>query len=97
MTDNIPETNRWAAEEINKVLVTLRLSPYCNAEPTSQPGIVNIAYGPEPALLKPLQANVDALMFIRYLSTHLPSPEIIIALLDRKRSAQPQAPTPVFD
>ena len=97
MTDTIPESNCWAANEINKVLVALQLSPYCNAEPTTQPGIVNIAYGPEPALLKPLQANVDALMFIRFLSTHLPSPEIIVALLDRKRAAQPQPPTPIFD
>ncbi|OCA02294.1 hypothetical protein [Akkermansia glycaniphila] len=97
MIDNAPEANRWAAAEINRALVALRLSPYCNAEPTTQPGVVNIAYGPEPALLKPHQANVDALMFARYLSTHLPSPEIIVALLDRKRAAQPHPPTAIFD
>lgn len=88
MTDNIPETNRWAAVKINQILVRLKVSPYCNAEPTSTPGVVNIAYGPEATLLKPHQVNVDALQFAIYLRDHLPSPEIILALLDRKRTSQ---------
>lgn len=88
---DIDSTSAAMAVEVNRVIDAMQLRPYMDAEPTSLPQIVSIAFNDTPALLKPHQVNVDALRFSRWLAEQLPAPRVAIHALMRKLERQPRA------
>lgn len=88
---DIDPTSAAMAIELNRVIDAMRLRPYMDAEPTSLPQIVSIAFGDIPALIKPHQVNVDALRFACWLRDQLPAPRVVVHALQRKLERQPRA------
>lgn len=88
---DIDPTSAAMAIEVNRVIDAMRLRPYMDAEPTSLPQIVSIAFGVTPALIKSRQVNVDALRFVRWLQEQLPAPRVAVHALLRKLERQPRA------